>query len=224
MKRIVLFFALSVFALNIFAQSDNENIKPKKGFVLNVDFTPFEKNETAGFKGIGVKYMVNEGITLRFGLDWEYNKLKDKNNDNNSYDISTSTALFGLNFGIEKHFKTSSRLSPYIGCELGFDNFSSEYTEGRYEMQGATGQDVNDNFYDRAYKSFSLNFLLGANYYFSKHLYLGTEIGLGFEKAWIDDVKDMYANSDFKMVSTSKPTSYRIGQNFNPVLKLGFVF
>jgi len=226
MKKIILFLVLSVLALNIFAQSDNEDIKPKNGFVLNVDFTPFERNETVGFKGIGVKYIVNEGVTLRFGLDWQYNKKKSEVTDyhSTSKDSDAKTQLFGLNFGLEKHFKTSGRLSPYIGCELGFDNFSSEYSIGKYEMQGATGIGDGGKYIDRAYKSFDIDFLIGANYYFSKHLYLGTEIGLGFKTSWSDDVKDKIGNADFSTVSENKTTSYSLGQNFNPVLKLGFVF
>ena len=99
--------------------------------------------------------------------------------------MSASSTL-GLSLGWEKHFSGTDNLSPYFGVEVAFMTGSNS---GTVESWGANDIDnlAQPNVWitwettnKQSYKSYGLNLLFGADYYFSDAIYVGVEAGLGF--------------------------------------------
>ena len=159
MKKIILSVA-AVFAFGFAnAQEETSGFKATKGnlttelsvngLIDNVNFNLQDQgfNNEMMFKA---RYFKSESIAYRglftVGVDSETTKM-------NPDDLKESTTKIGLGFGIEKHFKGTERLSPYVG--------------GANEVKGPNGFRV------------GARGVFGADYYFAKNLYLGVEAGLG---------------------------------------------
>ncbi|WP_018676486.1 hypothetical protein [Riemerella columbina] len=98
-------------------------------------------------------------------------------------DKSSNTG-FLLGFGLEKHFTGTERLSPYIGGEL-LLGFNSQKTS---KNTTTVNSGKNTTYYKNEIKSevkgpnefsFGVRGVFGADYYFTKKVFLGVEAGLG---------------------------------------------
>lgn len=115
---------------------------------------------------------------------------------------------YGIMPGIEYHFLKNSKISPYMGLEVTYKkrNSSSVYEDyatssssnnayQKYDVDGGwrgteyytyyyNGQEYTDSYttYDnnRSNHSLGTNLLLGSDFYLLKNMYLGFEIGLGY--------------------------------------------
>lgn len=104
------------------------------------------------------------------------NELKDKK----------SSLEFSIRPGFEKHFAGTDRLSPYMGVELAFGMKTSSETnesEAAYVIGNTTP--TTNTVYTKTtkgkdgYISFGGNLLAGFDWYFSKKVYMGAELGFG---------------------------------------------
>lgn len=157
--------------------------------------------------------------------------------------------VMGLQTGIEYHFLNSRKLSPYVGIDIGFENKTScasykDYTidyyyYDDYEVITTTTEISNaweTSYYidqwgnlvyindgnERAYTSYGVNLLLGADIYIIKHLYLGFEIGLG---AYIYKYKEIEVKVDEKVEQIyPESTANNYGLNVNNAIRLGVWF
>lgn len=100
----------------------------------------------------------------------------------------TNTTVFGLAIGYEMHFGGTDNLSPYFGFE-GYGVVLSRTDDLQLWGPGAT--DLSIVGYPEQWtewtltnkqsiKTFGLNLVLGADYYFNDAIYIGLETGLGF--------------------------------------------
>jgi hypothetical protein len=100
--------------------------------------------------------------------------------------VASSTTVFGLALGYEKHFSGTDNLSPYIGFEGFFQlNSRNDLTEawgpGELEHVGDFDQFVVwEMANSQTSTSYGINLLFGADYYFNDAIYVGFEAGLGF--------------------------------------------
>lgn len=236
MKKIFLFSLALVVVSVTFAQTsvnidfnEKELLKPVKKYIsVDVDFTPFDGANIVSMKAINLRYFFRKDMAIRLGLNFDYSSNSEDRSDliddvadnilSESYgDVSSSTILWGFNIGVEKHFKGTNRLSPYLGLDFVYNRFSSKmdyysthidkdlgFTTSVYvSTQGSTSvakwRNISDGYRtdekliidkpeDRAYYELGLNLIAGVNYYVIKHLYLGVEMGFGFKNKWSGDV------------------------------------
>jgi len=149
-----------------------------------------------------------------------------------------NTLLLGFNYGLEKHFKGTKRLSPYIGGELAFavkrsyqkteDNLSNE---NNTKVNGAWlsseyyytqyGYSIMYYYVERGFSSVGLNMVLGFDYYISNKLFVGFEFLVGinylkYQKLSIDD--------EYISIPDTKENEFLFGPKILNGIRIGYVF
>lgn len=246
MKKLIL-SALAIFALTTAnAQktkktnsetTESFNFKPVKGTLttevgvsgglLNTNFATI--NSTAKFR-----YFIKDDLAVRAGLGLGSRKEEINTvllqNTPNQYTVNEKETVSSKTFsvGIEKHFSGTERLSTYVGADilLGFTGATydkSQTNNGNTTsiVGGTNGINLNGN----GSSSFGLRATVGADYYFTKKLYLGVEVGLGYSFGTKDEVKTTTVTGTTTTTTvigegkTSTTSTNTIGG-----LKLGFQF
>ncbi|MRM82585.1 hypothetical protein [Riemerella anatipestifer] len=95
----------------------------------------------------------------------------------------TSSTGFLLGFGLEKHFKGTERLSPYVGGEFLLGYNSQKVSSERTTVNSGANTTAYKGSSDSSTKgpntfSFGVRGVFGADYYFTKRVFLGVEAGL----------------------------------------------
>lgn len=199
MKKSILLGALVAASFAVQAQVENDelptsafvnnHLKAEKGMVttefglvgglLNTDL---ELNE----KGLGLlrfRYFFTDQLALRVGATIGFNtdveNIYGGANQSQKGTIKSNEGTYLINLGVEKHFAGTDRLSPYVGADLmiGTNTFREKGTD--------TDGDIYDASFSYSQKGantlvMGIRGVVGADYYFSKHVYLGAEAGLGF--------------------------------------------
>ena len=158
---------------------------------------------------------------------------------------------YGVMPGIEYHFLKNNRISPYLGVELTYkklksssmyENYTSNYnssnTYQKYDVEGGWMNVENYTFtyngqvytgtstsYDknRSNHSIGTNLLLGSDFYLLKNMYLGFEIGLGYDNQQYEKVTIHMTNT----VNSTVYPSYKMSSLrfiYNNSLRLGIWF
>ncbi|MDQ3048310.1 MAG: hypothetical protein M3R27_12235 [Bacteroidota bacterium] len=234
-----LFIAACTFTM---AQDAASDFKPAAGANnLELNFIPLN-GKPIQLTYIRYRKFLSETTAFRLGIGVSYQSSKADSvfNSNVNADQTVTSEYkmtkFGWNIkpGFEKHFAGTNRLSPYMGVELDLAGQSSKEVTPQ-------GIDANDEFTIVTDKNKSkggffragVNLVAGFDCYITKHLYLGTELGFGFQ---------YIKNSDYKM-STAYPGTYtpgtpdpgnpdpvtqgsdvNVGPNFNSAIRLGYIF
>jgi hypothetical protein len=224
MKRV---FVILTAMMCISLWTEAQDFKPVAGQVaLEVNFTPLSATPI-GLNYLKARYFIADDMVFRIGLDIRMNSNKSEPinsvDPNKNHEQTMSYTQFGLYPGIEKHFGSLERLSPYVGAELGFvtKGSKSSYTDNNanttVETKGAWGDGSN-----RGFTSIGLNVIAGADFYVAKKLYLGTEIGFGFQSVTQKEVE--VTSGSTTNTASVKASTTDIGFNFNPAIRLGFCF
>lgn len=213
MKKFILLIA-SVFPLFSIQAQD---YKPDaRGISVEVNFTPFT-NPPLSIDYIKARYFINQSIAVRTGFSLAF--------DHNTVDNYTTQNAFQLSIvpGIEKHFKGTDKLSPYIGAEIDLGLLNSGTTstaDGNTVTVTGAWTDSTGKVSNRGYFRFGLNAVAGVDYYFTQHFYAGLEIAYGFRMISSSDVYSSEAGSDVDKGGTS----ISFGPSINHALRLGFIF
>lgn len=252
MKKMLFTIALAIATLYASAQeSENPDFKPTKGsFATELNFNPFKGNLSFNnvLNQVKGRYFLSPQLALRLGFN--INTLDSTQNYGTPYgsqasftkDKRTSNSL-GLNFGIEKHFKGTKRLSPYIGVDAFWGTKSTKQetsnnantttiknawlttiqyvqtTTPPYYYTTVTTADEN------AYTRFGVTAVAGFDFYMAKNFFLGYEFNLGYSKT---DYKtpevtttgqstpalSFYSNNSTSKFGTSLVNGIRIGYLF----------
>ena len=73
--------------------------------------------------------------------------------------------------------------------------------------------------------TFGLNLVLGADWYFSKHIYMGTEVGFGFQSISEKDTETTNSTGPGTDTATQlNGSTFNLGPNVNGAIRLGFLF
>lgn len=176
------------------------NINPFSSSPVNINYLRFRK------------FRVNN-IAYRAGISIG---AKSETPDVN---IKLNSFMLNLRPGFEKHFTGTESLSPYIGADLdlAFQTSSFENTSNNTKITGAWS----DSGVQRGFTRIGANFIIGADYYISKRVYLGTEFGFGFENTKSADIR---FEDNFSTPTIQGGSSFEIGPNFNSSFRLGFAF
>jgi hypothetical protein len=233
------------------AQDENqEPFRPSRNnFTVEVNFKPFNAENPVFIDGFRGRFFLNDKLAIRTGVNVEYRKIYNETpetHDNVVYYNSTdqrSTTL-GVTTGIEYHFLKTKRFSPYGGIIVGYENRSSKgtYQNVDYSYNGYVidKTDLTNAWYEtvyiesggyyittqvlaqRGYSKLSANAVLGADFYILRHVYLGIELGFGYNAYFYKEV-DVKVNGVFYQ-KYPKANESSVGFNVNNALRLGFWF
>lgn len=121
--------------------------------------------------------------------------------------------------GLEYHFDKFERVSPFIGGELGFIAGNSG---------SKTDNTLNDDYSveKTPFFGFGINFITGCDIYVCKGLYLGAELGLGYEYNTTGRKNTEISNGDTVVNEdgNSASSSHDFGFNVNPSIRIGWNF
>jgi outer membrane protein W len=235
MRKIFLITAVVLFIGSIHAQ-----FKPTGGtFGMEVQFRPFGNNviesgnispflTNNGVKnlfGVSARYFCIDQLELRADLLFGFNSNKTKSTNTPAGQepqiTRESGTLFGLNLGVNYHFKGTERISPYVGAVVGFGLLN---TSKNISHLNFIADDFSKAKQGGVYTNFA--FATGFNWYIVNGLYLGAEVGLGLEFA-----KELKSTTTTKIGGTENkvtvdPSKSAFGLNFyaNPAIRLGWKF
>lgn len=231
MKKAFLLLSLAAGTFAASAHSpqheDFKFFKPKKGDVtaeaglvggiLNSDFT---LNNNAGM--LRGRYFLKNNFALRLGLNLSVENAKDNvyGPGNASGFTSTTNTGFMVNLGVEKHFKGTARLSPYVGGDILFGiantRTKSEADNGGVYQANYAALSTQSDY------SLGLRGVVGADYYIAPRVYLGGEVGLGLMKTWAGE-----AYTEVNGTATTAPSTgseFNFGPSIVTGVRIGFVF
>jgi hypothetical protein len=168
------------------------------------------------------------------------------------YTRSDKQSVFEVNLGVEKHLLGTNRLATYIGADLVYSAQNASYERlmpnGDYSKFSNTSavtqvqygfsynQSTMQNVYTSNYNevataprsgtNIGIRIITGANYYFTRKLYLGTEIGLGFFSGTTKEVRQKTSTggvvSDVQLFKSGK--TFRNTMGVVTGLSLGYQF
>ena len=225
MNKIITILLFSFVSVIVMGQTDpSQNFAGFCANSIEVNFTPFGNAGVISMNSLNFRRFIESDVAVRMGFSVDRKAWKTDNElvGDDAYVYKQSTFLFGLKPGIEKHLAGTGRLSPYIGAELEITFFRSKAEEisgdDTYEISGATDDDLSN----RKYFYFGMGIIAGADYYFSKDIYLGAEVGLGFGTKTYGFVDITQGNTTTTVGDKTRES--RIGQYYNPALRLGWKF
>ncbi len=223
MKKKVLFIAAIAVGLLTTNQAEAQDFKASEGHHnIEMNFAPMG-GAPISISKIKYRQFIADDMALRLGVSISSSSRKadpTKYSDDNEYQNKDSEFGLSLSPGVEKHFGGTDRLSPYIGGEINFTmlknkniSFDDDFNGKVYEVTEKNGN-----------IGVGLNLLLGTDWYFTKNMYMGTEIGFGF--LFVSDSKTKRSTEEpgIKDVEIEHGSSFQLGPNFQSGIRLGFLF
>ena len=246
-KQIAILFA-AFFVQWGFAQThDDGSFKAKKGnFLTELNINPFKGNLSLNnsLNQIKGRYFIKDGLALRLGvsvnvLDSTFSSGAPYAAD--SYFISTATkqSAADFNIGVEKHFRGTNRLSPYVGMDLSWGRQRSRNNV----TTNASTVDIKNGYLDRAvvydhngyinhftlipngYTRFGALAVAGFDFYIAKSFFVGYEFNFGYSRLKYrtpevvsvgenGGIGDLISNSSVTSFKSSLMNGIRIGYTF----------
>lgn len=204
-----------------------QSLKPTTGsIVTELNFNPFKGNLSLNnsLNQIKVRYFISPDIALRLGF---HASQKDSTaNVNNPYGPQgifvkneRKSTLIGLNFGVEKHFKGTRRLSPYIAADISVSSKSAnqEIKDNGVSTSIKNGWletiylPNNQSYYtqlqENAYTRYGINLITGFDFYIAKDFFFGYEFNFNLSKTEYKNIRTTVTGQN---TGTGQPTT-----NFN---------
>ncbi len=243
MKKIFLSIAVMLAAATAsIAQDGMKAVSGSKTIEVQAS-SPFAAGRPFAIDNIRARYFLSDNMAVRVQFGIFANNTSDVETVNDPNSTSTPPAqitltdkerLFNFNIkpGIEKHFEGTDRISPYLGAEIDFAIQST--TSIDEQLASPTSSSVatvttkgRNGRGEDGYTRIGLNLVAGADFYIFKNLYLGTEIGWGFQRQNLANIS--VEREGFTPAPPSTPEVERggtttIGTNFVGAFRLGWVF
>lgn len=226
MRYLSFVLLLSIFS-KVFSQEAKEEQSADlsykahaKNLTAEVNFNPFS-SAPISINYFRLRTFINDRSAVRMGFSISARNQKQIEN------VTQSSFEISLRPGYEHHFQGTERLSPFVGFDVDITIKSSSFSDDREVATRGPIKSVSgawdSNGTERGFTRFGANFLVGADYYVVKRLYLGLEFGYGFQLVNSSDITvtpfSGTAGQPLKGGST-----FQLGPNFNSSLRLGFVF
>jgi len=235
MKKLIFsLLFISAFAFITVAQEklDDGSYKPTSGFTTEVNFIPANTAAPISMNFLKIRMFMSESMALRLGFDLGMHSNKSTVMSTVTTEPNEETKnsyfIFGLNPGIEMHMGDMPKLSPYVGAELGISMKSSKTTVTNAGNVNNSTLETENKWADGSnpgYTEFSFNVILGADYYFSQHVFMGAEMGLGFANTSFKEQKETATSGGISLtVTTPKSSSMNLGINYTPAIRFGWAF
>jgi hypothetical protein len=217
----------TLLTLNLQAQ---ESLKPQSG-----DWST-EATFYAQFGSNALRFGLNDIKVRRFTQENRVQRLRLLATQNNETTIilggqgnmerNIKEGSVVLAPGFEKHLKGSNRLSPYWGAELIIGKSFYEYNLTNSVNGQSFSQGGNFNTKTQKAFSFGANAVFGADYYISKKLFIGAEVGYGFIHQSFGESSITIENNGNQTDNKTVPMGKTQGLQLfaNPGLRLGIAF
>ena len=244
-KTLLAIVAFSFAALHNFAQSTKpdslaaDSFKPgSKKFVTELNVNPFNGNISLNnsLNQIKLRYFTSPALAFRIAVTAERasisydDRLPYGTNSYHRTEDRSSTTL-GLNFGLERHFKGTRRLSPYLGADFAVGNkFSKQEIDNGTTVttiKGAwvTGSGNSSQMTELGYTSVGLSLFSGFDIYPARHFFLGYEFNFGFNKMfWADVDYTVTGGNTSGSNSENKFSTFTFGSTLMNGIRIGYVF
>lgn len=246
MKKPLLFFMAFLATGMSYAQSsqtDTSTLKPAtRSFATELNFNPFngEINLNNSLNQIKFRYFARPDLAIRLGFNVSTdNSLVDNQRpygtDNYRFKDDKSSTTVGVNLGLEKHFKGTRRLSPYVGFDISFTSKSmkQELIEGEsiLDIKGGwyqTSYDNNGYPYRNVaaygYKRYGAALVTGFDFYMARNFFFGYEFSLGFDKTDFDDLEETQkGNASSTQNNFRENSSSSFGPRLMNGIRLGYI-
>lgn len=223
MKKILLSAAL--LATTFSSAMAQDEFKPQAGHATTEfslltngldDLLSLNERTVMSTKVLKGRYFLKDNLALRASLGLRATRNSSKNESANTESISKGTT-FTLGLGAEHHFGGTDRLSPYVGAEVFIGTGSSSNKEITSAATTLT----------KAPASFLVgaDLVLGADYYISRHLFLGAEAGLTLDNTSTGKRSTTFTPAGGSAVSQDDASTSKAGNiNMKAGIKIGFVF
>jgi hypothetical protein len=233
MKKILLVFGLAIAGLAANAQSE---FKPTKGDVTTefgltggVLNSGFNLNETGSL--LRFRYFTEEKTAVRLGFNLSSNKetANAYGANGETGNVKRSETSFLLNVGLEKHFTGTERLSTYVGGDVlfGYGNQKDSYSNSNNNFGNPTFvNNVSGEIKGPSTLGIGLRAVAGADYYFTKKVFLGVEGGFGFlyQKDGKTTTSTTVGGNTTTNTFESAGNSFSIEPSVITGVRIGFVF
>lgn len=199
------------------AQEEEKPIKPlTREITAEMNFDPFSGNALS-INYLRFRMFRTSQYAYRMGF------AASLRSENPQVDVNRNYYELNLRPGYEKHFNGTDRLSPYLGVELDIAIKRSKITNdgpGTFtEIAGAWA----DNGLERGFTRLGFNAIAGADFYFARHFYIGTEFGFGIQHVKSSDI-EITPSGGGGVITAEGGSTIQVGPNFNSSIRLGFVF
>jgi len=228
MNRIVTCIILLNSAINLLGQDSLGNeIKVSSGEkTLELQLSPFG-DSPINLNGIRGRWFSSDtkAFRLNFFLGYDSDtRITQQEDDFGLKELKDRTSVFTLSVrpGFENHILVSKRLSPYFGME-----FDITYQTSGFRSELQLGSDVNyvKTINNNGFVRIGANAIAGMDYYIAKKLYVGTELGFGFNYTEFLAVKVKSNQIGFDEPDPVKQgSSLDIGPNVVAQIRLGYAF
>lgn len=153
---------------------------------------------------------------LGYNAEWDIKQQKDTDRDLEELKTSEDEFTVSLRPGFEKHLPGTERLSPYFGGDFGLTLRSISIKEEFQIDNKVEHQKLQNGEVEVAF-----NVVMGFDFYFSKNIYLGAELGTGF--AIVNRLNSRLKHSN-KDVWGEDPEPIKNGGSFSfgPNVETGF--
>ncbi len=232
MKKLLLVAGLAFASLAANAQSEFKPVKGDvstefglTGGVLNSDFKLSEGSL------LKARYFFQEKLALRAGfnlsVDNETANAYGANSEQGNVKRNQTDFLFSL--GIEKHFTGTERLSPYVGLDIlyGISSEKDSYSNSNNNINAPVYvANVSGERKGPGNTGFGLRAITGADYYFTKKVFLGVEGGFGFisQKEGKTTVTNTVGGNTTTTTTESAGSGLTVAPSVITGVRIGFIF
>lgn len=240
MKKIILAVALMA-AVSTSAVAEN-NYKPEAMSVATEINYSFGGASNEGLTlpdyGAKVRLFLNDNLVIRLNLGLGFDRTPSSvagseanytryftnpsdPNDTKEYEETNKTSVntFSIMPGFEYHFNKFDRISPYVGAEIGIRTQSiKSTTENDLQESKVTTKAPGIGF--------AVNAITGVDVYLCKGLYVGAELGLGYDMMKIKrgSTKTEAAGQSTETDGNISYTDTFFGFRCQPSLRIGWFF
>ncbi len=203
MKNVFSLCALLLLSVSLIAQTgaDESSNSPMPGdgespFSLEVSLGQSFGGGSSLITAPGIKfrYFLNQNMAIRVGLNYasaSYEENFAENGDGSGAlgTVTMKMSSFDFKAGIEYHFASTKRLSPYVALDIALGSGSMK-DDG--DNSDGSGYFLNYT-YSEEYKtsSFGTSLNAGMDFYIVKNLFVGAEFGFGM--VWNTEKEGTYS-------------------------------
>lgn len=224
---------LSILLMGLYSLNglNAQELKPTRGTITSqVGISLAVLSDNVNSLGLNGRYFSNSQLAFRFS----YNTITSKQ-VSNFYENSDGSGGSGsyteksnnhvLFLGVEKHFKGTKRLSPFVGVELGY-GFGKQKGNGDNADETSYQKDFELEI-EQKFNGLAINAFLGFDYWITEGLYIGIEyapLGKTFNRSSDGTRTETTSGMSVKTIKPKSVYNELSSLNAMPFFRLGWRF
>jgi hypothetical protein len=208
------------FIPSVFSQKQEE-----QNITLEMEFSPLG-SEPLKINSLRGRCFFKENQAFRLSVFAGGKRTATKTmTPDSSFELTATNGNFDFSIrpGFEHHFDVAEKLSPYLGGEFyyGFTQTKTSNESLNFSNEVMAMRSINTQ------SNIGLNVLTGTDFYFSKKIYLGVELGFGLLLEGKGKSKVRYENQDpasglEDSNTKGNSTTLNWGPNYQGTIRLGY--